>query len=53
MPRLSERYTHRLQYQMCAIEILVILNYPAIKNSFAINHLIRYNGIFALTKTPL
>ena len=53
MPRLSACYTYRLQYQMCGIEFLVILNYPAIKNSFAINQMIRYNGIFAITKTPL
>ena len=47
MPRLSARYTYRLQYQMCGIEFLVILNCPAITNSFAINQIIRYNGVFA------
>ena len=37
MPRLSACYTYSLQYQMCGIEFLVILNYPTITNSFAIN----------------
>ena len=32
---------------------LVILNYPAITNIFVVNQIIRYNGVFALTKTPL
>ena len=53
MPWLSRRYTYSLQYQMCSIEILVIVNYPAITNIFAINQIIRYNGVLAITKTPL
>ena len=32
---------------MCSIEFLIILNYPAITNIFAINQIIRYNGVFA------
>ena len=53
MPWLSARYTYSLQYQMCIIEFLVILNYPAITNIFAINQIIRYNAVFAKTKNPL
>ena len=53
MPWLSARYTYSLQYQMCGIEFLVVLNYPAITNSFAINQIICYNGVFAIMKTPL
>ena len=47
MPWLSARYKYILQYQMCSIEFLIILNYPAITNIFAINQIIRYNGVFA------
>ena len=32
---------------------LVQLDHPAITNSFVINQIIRYNGVFAITKTPL
>ena len=32
---------------------LLQLGYPAITNTFAVNQIIRYNGVFALTKTPL
>ena len=32
---------------------LVQLGYPAIMNIFAVNQIIRYNGVFAITKTPL
>ena len=32
---------------------LVQLGYPAITNIFAVNQIIRYNGVFAITKTPL
>ena len=53
MPWLSARYTYSLQYQMCSIEFLVILKYPAITNVFAINQITRYKGVFAITKTPL
>ena len=31
----------------------VHLGYLAITNIFAINQIIRYNGVFAITKTPL
>ena len=47
MPWLSARYKYILQYQMSSIEFLIILNYPAITNIFAINQIIRYNGVFA------
>ena len=30
-----------------------LLNYPAITNIFAVNQIIRHNGVFAITKTPL
>ena len=53
MPWLSGRYTYSLQYQMRSIEFLEIVNYPAITNIFAINQIIRYTRIFAITKTPL
>ena len=36
----------------CSIEFLVILNYPAITNIFAVNQIILYYGVFAITKTP-
>ena len=52
MPWLSARYTYSLQYQMCSIEFLVILNYPAITSIFAINQIIHNNGVFAITNTP-
>ena len=29
------------------------LGYPAITNIFAVNQIIRYNGVLAITKTPL
>ena len=32
---------------------LVQLGYPAITNFFVVNQIIRYNGVFAITKTPL
>ena len=32
---------------------LVQLGYPAITNIFAIKQVIRYNGVVAITKTPL
>ena len=32
---------------------LVQLGYPAITNIFVVNQIIRYNGVFAMTKTPL
>ena len=32
---------------------LVQLGYPAITNIFVVNQIIRYNGFFAITKTPL
>ena len=32
---------------------LVQLGHPAITNIFAVNQVIRYNGVFAITKTPL
>ena len=32
---------------------LVQLGYLAITNFFAVNQIIRYNGVFAITKTPL
>ena len=32
---------------------LVQLGYPAITNIFAVNQIIHYNGVFAITKTPL
>ena len=32
---------------------LVQLGYPAITNIFVVNQIICYNGIFAITKTPL
>ena len=32
---------------------LAQLGYPAITNIFAFNQIIRYNGIFAITETPL
>ena len=32
---------------------LVQLGYPAITNIFVINQIIRYNGVFPITKTPL
>ena len=31
---------------------LVQLGYPAITNFFDVNQIIRYNGVFAITKTP-
>ena len=31
---------------------LVQLGYPAITNIFAVDQIIRYNGVFAITKTP-
>ena len=32
---------------------LVQLGYPAITNTFVVNQIIRYNGVFAITKIPL
>ena len=32
---------------------LVQFGYPAITNIFAVNQMIRYNGVFAITKTHL
>ena len=32
---------------------LVQLGYSAITNTFVVNQIIRYNGVFAITKTPL
>ena len=32
---------------------LVQLGYPAITNIFVVKQIIRYNGVFAITKTPL
>ena len=32
---------------------LVQLGYPTITNIFAVNQKIRYNGVFAIMKTPL
>ena len=32
---------------------LVQLCYPAITNIFVVNQIIRYNGVFTTTKTPL
>ena len=32
---------------------LVQLGYPAITNIFVVNQIIRFNGVFAITKTPL
>ena len=32
---------------------LVQLGYPAITNLFVVNQIIRYNEVFAITKTPL
>ena len=32
---------------------LVQLGYPTITIFFAVNQIIRYNGVFAITKTPL
>ena len=43
--------TNSLQYQKCSIEFLIILNYPAITNIFAINQIIRYNGVFAIRRS--
>ena len=31
----------------------VQLGYPAITNIFVVNQIIRYNGVFAIMKTPL
>ena len=31
----------------------VQLGYPAITNIFVVNQIIRYNNVFAITKTPL
>ena len=42
MSWLSALHTDSLQCQMNK-------NYPAITNFFAVNHIIRYNGVFALT----
>jgi len=38
---------------MCRIEFLVILNYLVKTNIFAVNQIICYDGVFAITKTPL
>ena len=42
---------------LCVVYIplfsLVKLGYPAITNTFVLNQIIRYNGVFAITKTPL
>ena len=32
---------------------LVQLGYPAITNIFVVSQIIRYNGVFTVTKTPL
>ena len=32
---------------------LVQLGHPAITNTFVVNQIIRYNGVFTITKTPL
>ena len=41
----------------CVVYILLLslvqLGYPAITIFFAVNQIIRYNGVFAITKTPL
>ena len=36
-----------------SIEFLVILNYPAIMNIFAVNQILCYNRVFAIMKTPV
>ena len=43
----------KVMISTCSIEFFVILNYPAVTNIFAVNQIIRYNGVFAVTKTPL
>ena len=35
------------------VYIVVELGYPAITNIFVVNQIFRYNGVFAITKTPL
>ena len=32
---------------------LIQLDYPALKTTFVVNQIFRYNGVFAITKTPL
>ena len=43
--------------QVCSgvrgVHPIVQLGYPAVTNIFVVNQIIRYNGIFATTKTPL
>ena len=34
------------------VYLIVQLGYPAITNIFAVNQIIRFNGVFAITKTP-
>ena len=61
--RLPALYTFSLQYQMNRNNVSYVpywifgnfslLNYPTITNSFAVDQIIRYNGVFAIRKTPL
>ena len=55
--------TYSLQYQMNKSNVFYmqywsfgncyLLNYPALTNIFAVNQIISYNEVFAITKTPL
>ena len=61
MSWLSVFYT--LQYQMNKNNVFYVqywifgnfylLTYPNLTNIFAVNQIILYNGVFAITKTPL
>ena len=49
---------YSLQYQMNKSNVFYVQcwsfgNYPAITNIFAVNQIISYNKVFAITKTPL
>ena len=43
----------KVMISTCSIEFLVILNYPAITNISVVDRIIRYNGVFTITKTPV
>ena len=38
-------------FSTCSIKYY-LLNYPAITNVFAVNQIIRYNGVFAINEDP-
>ena len=42
-----------LKTVLLGVHLIVQFDYPAITNIFGVNQIIRYNGVFAITKTPV